>query len=99
MIKNQFGRRNLLPYVRAELALKLEGFYKKKALENISADRKQDIEQRQEQELNNFINQTCPNSDKIDLDSLFEETEHFPINENLNSFQHDNRAAYGPATK
>jgi hypothetical protein len=34
MIKNQFGRRNLVPYVRAELALKLEGLFKKKALGN-----------------------------------------------------------------
>src|SRR5450759_1229449 len=34
MIKNQFGRRNLVPYVRAELALKLEVLFQKKALEN-----------------------------------------------------------------
>ena len=34
IIKNQFGRRNLTYYERSELALKLEGLYKKKAKEN-----------------------------------------------------------------
>jgi hypothetical protein len=36
MIKNQLGRRNLVPYVRAELALKLKGFFEKKAKDNLS---------------------------------------------------------------
>ncbi len=34
IIKNQFGRRNLTPYQRAELALKLEGVVKEGAKEN-----------------------------------------------------------------
>jgi len=36
MIINQFGRRNLVHYARAELALKLEELFHKKAKENQS---------------------------------------------------------------
>jgi hypothetical protein len=34
IIQNQFGRRNLVPFVRAELALKLEEIFKQRAKEN-----------------------------------------------------------------
>jgi hypothetical protein len=69
IIRNQFGRRNLVPYVRAELALKLEERLSKKGLENKSIAAKQNIEKRQYDELANSVNHVLPKLAKPDLDS------------------------------
>jgi hypothetical protein len=60
MIKNQFGRRNLIPYIRAGLALKLEGLFQEKALKNkqVTAE-EMNIQKRQ-----NIEETFCQNSDK-----------------------------------
>lgn len=57
---NQFGRRNISPYVRAELALRLEEVIKVRARANLrladGGDRKSE----------NIKNQGCPKSDKVE---------------------------------
>jgi hypothetical protein len=63
MIKNQFGRRNLIPFIRAELAFKLAGLFQKKAQENLEQGRKNGaavINSRYEND------RSCQNSDKSD---------------------------------
>ena len=83
MIKNQFGRRNLIPYIRAELALKLEGLFKAKAKENISIGvTAKNIERTKIP--------SCQNSDNLGLESKLEDEhtnkiiEPFNINNQIN---------------
>ena len=87
MIKNQFGRRNLVPYVRAELALKLEGFFKKTALENKQESGKLYGENHPKSQ------EICQNSDKpLTNSSTNEATDEEPTKEqSRNDYARTNR--------
>lgn len=67
MIINQFGRRNLVHYVRAELALKLEELFHKKATDNLNVAEKTALT-RFENDYANSIKSGCQNSDKVNLE-------------------------------
>ena len=73
MIKNQFGRRNLIPYIRAELALKLGGLFKEKALENQRLAATETNTQRRQ----NIEGTLCQNSDKAFGQSITNNGEYF----------------------
>jgi hypothetical protein len=76
MIQNQKGRRNVSTFVMVELGLKLEDLFKQKGLENKSVAAKENIEKRQADELNNFVNQDKQNSAKPGLDSYLVRPQH-----------------------
>ena|GEM_PF-5914197 len=82
-----------MPYIRAELALKLEGFLNKKGKENESNAARQSIERRQAEQLNNFVNQGCQNSDNLDLDSSINDDpeEETTKEQSRNNYAHANR--------
>lgn len=83
MIKNQRGRRNASTYVMVGLGLKLEELLKKKGKENESNAAKQNIERRQAEELNNFVNQGLQNSANPDLDSRVNQSIAAPIKKEI----------------